>query len=68
MPIHHRHRDPRTPVDQACVFAADFASECKRVGDMLNYYRWKMVLGDLVKIQRAQAQLSLFSDNGTVPP
>lgn len=36
-PITSRH-------EQALVFCADFAAECRRLGDMSNHYRWRMVM------------------------
>lgn len=44
MPKRWSNRSISSAFEQAMVFCADFAAVCKSDGDMLNYYRWKMVM------------------------
>lgn len=41
---HYANRSPSSAHEAALIFCADFALECKRRGDMSNFYRWRMVL------------------------
>lgn len=41
---HWRNRSISSAHEQALVLCSDFASLCKREGDMSNYYRWRMVM------------------------
>lgn len=36
-------KSPTSLYDPSLIFMGDFAAACKAQGDMLNYYRWKMV-------------------------
>lgn len=61
MPSRWSNRDVTSAAEAACVFASDFAQACKALGDMSNYYRWRMVLQDLRRFSASSEGLPLGS-------
>lgn len=56
------NRTPQSPIESAAIIAADFAAECKRQGDLKNYYRWRMI------VQEYRAALYFEATHGAPPP
>lgn len=62
--LRYENRPVSSAAQAACVFAADFAKECRLQGDMSNHYRWEMVLKDL----RQHEILLRLSNTAQFPP
>lgn len=71
--VRYANRSPASAVEAALVLCADFAAECKRQGDMSNFYRWKNVINEVSRLSRlyplnVQGVARVFASKGRFRP